>query len=184
MIAVSGGEHSAQPGPRRRRKPSTEKRRSPEQRVLLTVMPDGSFRASDMASRRILKARGFHKHQEVIAYLYRVRDSLQWRRAHALGGMLADNVDEFHGLDAHKVLKKLQEKFDIAMEVERLEVPTEHGKVTFERKTAKSLAFGEMDESEFTPIWRQMCNKVAETWFPDLDAQAVEDMLHVMPEAA
>lgn len=170
--------------PRRRRKASTEKRRNPDQRVLLRVHPDGSFRAADGDSKKRLRARGFHKYQDVIAYLYRVRDGKQWRKAHVLGQMLADNVEEFHGVDPHAVLKKLQERFDIAMEVERLEVPTEHGKVTFERKTAKSLAFGEMDDSEFSPIFRAMCNKVAETWFPDMDAQAVEDMLAVMPEPA
>lgn len=163
--------------PKRRRKASTEKRRNPEQRVLMMVMPDGSFRASDNASRKALKSRGFHKHQEVIAYLYRVRDGVQWRRAHALGQMLVDNVDAFHGLDAHHALKKVQLDGSIACESEKIDL----GNLgMFTRTVAKSLAFGEMDDSEFSAVFKQMCERVAQRYFPDMDATAVEAMLDLM----
>lgn len=167
---------SAQPCPRRR-KPSTEKRRSPEQRVLLRVMPDGSFRAADGASRKLLKARGFHKHQDVIAYLYRVRDGVQWRRAHALGTMLCENVEAFHGLNAHQALKKVQLEGGIGCEVEKLDL----GHLgEFTRTVPRSLAFGEMDDSEFSTVFKQMCEHISQRYFPDTDAAAVEAMLDVM----
>jgi hypothetical protein len=165
----------------RRRKTSTEKRRSPEQRVLLTVMPDGSFRAADSASRKILKERNFFKGQEVIGYLYRVRDGLQWRRAHALGTLLADHVEAFHGLNAHQALKKTQLDGNIACDVERIDLPAPIS-MTVERKVVRSLAFGEMDDAEFSAIFKQLCTYIAKTYFPDMDATAVEDMLNLMPQ--
>lgn len=165
--------------PARRRKPSTEKRRNPEQRVMLTVMPDGSFRAADQASRNALRARGFHKGQPVIAYLYRVRDGAQWRRAHALGRLLTENVDAFIGMEAHAALKKIQLDGSIACEVEKIDLK-DLG--VFTRTVPKSLAFGEMDDAEFSSVFKQMCEHVTKTYFPDMDADAVAEMLDVMEQ--
>lgn len=180
---------TAQPtAPARRRKASTEKRRNPEQRVLFTILPDGSFRAADSSSRKILKGRDFHRGQEVIAYLYRVRDSGQWRRAHVLGTLLAEHVEEFHGLDAHQALKKIQELGEIACEPRRFPLPKAlqdllGGVTHINLPVPRSLAFGEMDDGEFSAVYKQMADYVTRTYFADMDASAVEAMLDVMPEA-
>jgi hypothetical protein len=153
------------------------------------VMPDGSFRAADNSSRKILKSRDFHRHQEVIAYLYRVRDPRQWRRAHVLGLLLCEHVEAFHGLDAHQALKKIQEDGEIACESRRFPVPKAIGDLLggvthINLPVPRSLAFGEMDDGEFSAVYKQMADYVARTYFPDLEADAVERMLDVMPEPA
>lgn len=74
-----------------------------------------------------------------------------WRKAHVLGGWLADNVDRFSGLDMHAALKRLQEMSGIGVEVEEFDMPALGIKGT--RTVAASLNFSDMDEGEWATLW-------------------------------
>lgn len=161
-----------------RAKRTTPKARDPNGRVLLKIQPDGSFRAADAFSSKRLSTRGYKRGQEVVAYVSRVRDGRQWRRAHVLGQFLVDNVGAFDGKDAHQAIKKVQLDGKIACTEERFDLPGGLGQ--FVRIVPESLAFGEMDDIVFTPIYAQMRKYIGDTYFGDMDATAVDEMLNVM----
>lgn len=188
MIPVSSGQGSAQPGPRKRRTRKPSKNRNPDQAVRLVVRGDGSFVPADLASRRLCKNRGMRTGSEFIAYLYEPRDVKQWRVAHQFGTLLTQNVDDFHGLSSHEALKKIQRDGKIACVDEHFEVdlPNGMGRVTLTRSAPESLAFGFVDESRWTEIYRQMCTYVAGKYFGEIEADAVLEMekLMLMEQAA
>lgn len=101
--------------------------------------------------RRSMRERKFNTGKQLRATLRLDRNPMFWRKAHVLGGWLADNVEMFSGLDMHQALKKLQEKSQIGVEVEEFEVPEIGLKGT--RTVAASLNFGDMDEGEFNTLW-------------------------------
>lgn len=170
-------ETSAQPVPRRRVK-KPKKGLSPDQAVRLVVTRDGTFVPADTASRKLCKDRGMSVGSEFIGYLYEPRDPKQWRRAHQLGTYLVENLDEFHGLTSHRALKKLQEDGNIAMDTEVIDLGS-LGKVT--RSVPQSLAFGFMDETRFTEVYRSMCEYIAKKgWLGEIEPDAVEQMEKLM----
>lgn len=180
--AKSADGTSSQPGPRRRvRKPA--KRHSPDQAIRLEVRKDGSFVPADLASRRLCKDRGMTVGSEFISYLYEPRDKAQWRVAHQVGTFLTQHVEAFHGLSSHDALKKVQKDGRIALLEEQIDLGT-LGVVT--RSVPESLAFGFIDNTRWTEIWRQMCTYIRKTYFGEIDADAVEamDKLMVWEQAA
>lgn len=105
--------------------------------------------------RRSLRERKFYVGKVVRADLVEDRNPGFWRKAHVLGGWLADNVEAFAGLGMHDALKRLQELSGVGVEVESLEVYVEalRSKVTGTRTVAESLNFQDMDEGRFNELW-------------------------------
>jgi len=101
--------------------------------------------------RRSMRERKFTVGKQLLASLRQDRNWKFWRKAHVLGGWLADNVEWCEGLDMHQALKKLQEKSGIGVEVEEFAVPEIGLKGT--RTVAQSLNFADMDEGEFNLLW-------------------------------
>lgn len=100
--------------------------------------------------RRSMRERKFHNGKQLRATLRQDRNPMFWRKAHVLGGWLADNVEAFSGCDMHTALKKLQELSGIGCESEEFDIPG-FGKGT--RTVAASMNFDDMDEGEFNAIW-------------------------------
>ncbi len=161
-------ERSTSAQPDKRPKPS--KNRSPEQAIRIVSRGDGSWIPADRASNNLAKDRGLlHSGVEVIGYLYQPRDGKQWRKIHALGSLLAQSVDEFHGWNSHDVIKKVQLDANVACENEEIDL----GKLgVFSRRVAKSLAFGFMDESEFTGVYREISVYIGKKYFGFLGPEA------------
>lgn len=167
------GEGSALPNkPKRQRKPA-KIRRPPEAAVSLVVTPDGAFKPSTEASRQICRSRKLYAGTEVLAYLYQARDLEQWHKAHGLGMALVEHVEDFHGMNAHSAIKKLQTDGNIACESETFDLGT-LGKVT--RSVPKSLAFFEMDESEFKEVYALMLEYVRQKYWPTLDEAGMKGL--------
>lgn len=112
--------------------------------------PVGALVPSHPIDRRSLKERKFHVGQQVRAEVRLDRNPGFWRKAHVLGGWLADNVEDFHGLGMHDALKRLQEKSGVGVESEEFDLPG-IGKIT--RTVAESLNFSDMDEGRFNELW-------------------------------
>jgi hypothetical protein len=128
--------------------------------VLMTVMqvviPEtgelvGALVPSHPIDRRAMRERKFHVGKELRAELKQARNPQFWRKAHVLGGFLADHVAGFEGLSHHDAIKRLQEESGIGCITETFELPG-LGKCT--RQVAESLNFDDMDEGRFLELWQ------------------------------
>lgn len=100
--------------------------------------------------RRSMRERKFFTGKQLRATLRQDRNPMFYRKAHVLGGWLADNVEAFAGLDMHAALKRLQELSGVGCETVDYDIPGV-GKLT--RTEAQSLNFSDMDEGEFSTLW-------------------------------
>ena len=100
--------------------------------------------------RRSMKERKMFAGKSVRATLRQDRNPMFWRKAHVLGGWLADNVEAFSGCDMHAAIKRLQELSGVGCETVEYDLPGV-GKLT--RTEAQSLNFSDMDEGEFNSLW-------------------------------
>ena len=96
---------------------------------------------------RLLRERRFTVDREVRAELKQPRNVAFHRLAHALGHLLVDNVEAFRDLGAHEALKRVQRDAGVCCEPFEIDLGPALGKV--QAMQARSLAFDEMDESEF-----------------------------------
>lgn len=152
------------------------------------VQADGSFRAADDESRAMLRTKGFKRLQRVRFKVEQERDYLQWRKAHALGSLIAQNVEDFaefareNGkVDAHGALKKLQRLSGIECEQLAMDVP---GIGTLTVNQPRSLAFDELDEVRFQAAYAGFCAYLIRTAWPDLEAHQIEEMASLVGMAA
>lgn len=163
--------------PRQRRRPQQRKppkaKRNPNAAIALVVREDGSFVPYDEASRLICRDRKFYSGIKLIAYLYQPHDLEQWHKAHGLGCALVEHVEGFERLNGHTALKKLQEDGNIACENETFDLGS-LGKVT--RTRARSLAWDEMDGSEFEEVYGRMLDYVRRKYWPALDEAGMQSL--------
>lgn len=147
---------------------------------LLTVTKGALVPADNFTSER-LRAKGYHVGDVLKATLTKARSPGFHRLAHVFGELVADNIDSFSGLPAHKVLKRLQYEGDIACE-HMLMMVKPYGLV--EVRIPQSLSFDSMDEGQFRETFRAMCNHVSATYWPDCTPEQIEQMAECMVEAA
>ena len=96
--------------------------------------------------RRLLRERGFRRDVEVRAELKQSRNPAFHRLAHAVGNLLADNVEKFAGKSGHDALKAVQVESGVCCDVLEIDLGP-LGKASVNQ--ARSLAFDEMPEDEF-----------------------------------
>ena len=110
----------------------------------------GALVPLDEIAARSMRERGFTIGSEWKGEFKQVRDIRLWRRAHALGGWLADNHEMFVGLGQHEALKWLQSKSGIGCNSVRYKIP---GFATIVRHEPLTLAFDRMEEGQFREYW-------------------------------
>lgn len=150
-------------------------KRRPE-RFPLRLIKGGFAPADRMAADR-LRERGYKVGDVVFAEFRKPRNPRFWGLAHVFGQMLADNLDQFEGMDPHKVLKRLQVEANVGCDVMAIHMP---GLGLVEHRTPRSLSFEQMDESEFRDVMRGFSRHVAATYWPSLSAEEIEQMATVM----
>ena len=153
---------------------------SSRERYALRVVR-GGFEPADGLTAGRLRAKGYRAGQTVFAELRRPRNPGYHRLAHRFAAMLADNLDDFEGMDPHKVLKRLQWESGIGCETMGAKVP---GVGYVEIRIPQSLSFESMDQAGFEDVFRGLAEHVANTYWPDLSPEEVEQMAEVMPEVA
>jgi hypothetical protein len=154
-------------------------RKKPE-RILFRVAKGALVPADELALMR-LRARGYNLGDQVTVEIRKARNPKFHRMAHALGHLLAENVDAFTGMSAHAVLKRLQLESGAGCESVAIYVP---GVGMCEHRQALSLSFENMDEGEFQEIYAGLCDHVVKRYWPDLDAGQVEEMASLVGMAA
>jgi hypothetical protein len=98
------------------------------------------------------------------------------RLAHQLGGMLAENLEAFHGIGSHEVLKRLQIEANVGCDEIALNFP---GIGPCSYRIPRSLSFESMDEGEFKEAISGMCSYVSRTYWPSVSAEKIEAMADV-----
>lgn len=110
----------------------------------------------------------------------RERDYRQMKYAHKIGQFVEANIDGFEGKDPHEILKQLQLDADAFCDRERLQIEGFEGYLI--RKVPRSMAFDEMDETEFQQLVIQICNHLAEKYLPSLTPEQVAEAIELMPD--
>lgn len=158
------------------------KSRKPE-RLLLTV-GEGVLAPADGYTQMRLRQRGYRRGDILLADLRKPRSPGFHRLAHRLGMLVADNIDEFTGLDGHAVLKRLQIEANVECDEIPLFLDLLGQKIKISHRVPRSLSFASMGEDEFKATIRRISNYIAETYWQSLTAEQVEQMAEAMPEAA
>ena len=151
-------------------------KRRPERIAL--VVGKGCLRPADDLAKAKLRAKGFEIGELIFAEIRKVRNPRFHRLTHALGKMVADNIDAFEGMDPHAVLKRLQLECGIGCEEVAYKL---HG-MTVVQRIPLSLSFESMEESEFRQAFSGMCHHLGKTYWHGLSEQQVADMVELMPK--
>jgi len=137
----------------------------------------GGFCPANETIKDDLRERGYHIGDLVFADFTKPRNPGFHRLAHALGRLVTENLDEFTGMTAHSVLKRLQWEANVGCEEMTAQVP---GAGTVVIRIPQSLSFESMDEGRFREVYMGMCRHIAATYWKTLDADSVADMAEMM----
>lgn len=124
--------------------------------------------------RRLMRERKFTMNREVRAELKQSRNPAFHRLAHAVGNLLADNVEKFRHLSSHDALKAVQRESGVCCEPFEIDLGT-LGKV--QAQIARSLAFDELDETEFAEFFNGVCNYIDQHYASAMTAEVRAEYL-------
>ncbi|MCF6327568.1 MAG: DUF1367 family protein [Devosiaceae bacterium] len=153
------------------------KTKRPEKFLLRVVR--GALIPVDGYTESKLREKGYRVGDVLIAALTKPRNPKFHRLAHRFGTLVASNIDEFAGIDAHSVLKRIQYEANIECDHMEVKVP-EVGFV--EVRTPRSLSFGSMDEGSFKQTFRGLARYIAENYWPELTEEQIAEMASSMPD--
>lgn len=140
----------------------------------------GGFAPADSLTAERLREKGYRVGDVLMAELRAIRNPRFYRLAHAFGKMCAENIEDFTGMTAHNVLKRLQWESGIGCEEIGVKVPGVGYTLV---RMPQSLSFASMDEGEFREVYGGLCAHVAQEYWLEMSAEKVEQMSDMMPEA-
>lgn len=130
---------------------------------------------------RLMRERNYRVGDELRADLKKPRNAKFHRLVHALGGLVADQIEAFQGMGCHDAIKRLQRETGICCEVQTIDLP---GIGKLDVSVAQSLAFDEMEEGDFYRLWQGICRHLCERYWPGMTEDQIGQMVDLMPEAA
>lgn len=136
----------------------------------------GCLIPADSLSLARLKAKKFNKGDLVFAVLSQPRNPKFHRLAHQFGTLVAENIEQFEGMNCHNVLKRLQ--IESGVGCEEVSVLLQGMNVLY--RIPISLSFESLDEGEFHELISGLCHHVSKTYWPTLSAEAIENMASAM----
>ena len=151
---------------------------SKRERILLRV-ERGALVPADAHSQQRLREKGYRVGDVLAAELIKPRSPGFWRLAHAIGALCAQNIEPFHGLSAHQAIKKIQVDAGLECDITHTEIP---GMGVLVSKQPRSLAFESIEQGAFYEFAKAACRHIAETYWPHLTAEAVQEMAGVFVE--
>lgn len=153
-------------------------RRRPE-RLAFRVTTAG-LEIADTFSAARFKAKGLHAGDIVFAEIRKPRNPGYHRLVHALGQVVADNLDEFEGMDSHATIKRLQLEAGVGCEA----IAHKVNGMSIVQSIPLSLSFESMDQSEFESVFMGICRHLAKVYWPSATADEIAAMAEVMPAEA
>lgn len=157
----------------------------PARHVYLTVRkmvdPDTGERVGCLVPRyrcdaRTMRERKLSVGTEVRAELKKPRNAKFHRLAHAIGGLVVDQIEGFENLDAHGALKRLQRECGVCCDEQDMEIP---GIGRLAVRIPRSIAFDEMDEGEFSGLVAAIYRHIAATYWPSMTEAQIARMVEM-----
>ena len=145
---------------------------SKRERILLRV-ERGALVPADAHSQQRLRERGYRVGDVLAAELVKPRSPGFWRLAHRIGTLCVESIEAFHGLNAHQAIKKIQADAGLECDVTHTDIP---GLGVLVSKQPRSLSFESMEQGQFYEFTRAACRHIAETYWPHLSAEQVQEM--------
>lgn len=159
-----------------------------KQHVYARVQHDGSLVMADAFSAAEMRRRKIRRGDLIRIAVSKQRDYAQWKKAHALGTLIAQNLEEFERfqfengkVDSHGALKHLQRLSGVECEDSEMEIPG-IGKMLI--RQPRSLAFDEMDEGAFQACYSGLCQYLINRWWQDLTEEEIGSMASLVGLAA
>lgn len=156
-------------------------KKSRKKETFLLRVEKGKLVPDDGYTAKRLREKNYNFGDVLRATLTKPRNVGFHRLVHAFGALVADNIEDFQGMGAHTVLKRIQLEAGIGCDEMLLRTPSG---MQFIHLIPHSLSFADMDDGEFKEVYRQMCEFVSNKYWPDLDADQIAAMVELMPEAA
>lgn len=145
---------------------------SKRERILLRV-ERGALVPADAHSQQRLREKGYRVGDILAAELIKPRHPGFWRLAHRIGALCVESIDALQGLTAHQAIKKLQFDAGIGCDITETEIP---GVGVLVSRQPRSLAFENMEQGEFYELMKGLCRHIAETYWPHMTAEQVQEM--------
>ena len=152
-------------------------KRCPE-RIALRI-DKGCLRPADGLSQERLRAKGFHVGDVVFCEMKKPRNPGFHRLAHALGKLVAENIEDFEGMSAHSTIKRLQLEAGVACE----EIAYRINGMSVIQRIPRSLSFESLDDGEFHEVFGAICRHIAANYWKDLTAEEVAKMAELFPDS-
>ena len=151
-------------------------KRRPE-RIALRVAK-GCLAPADSLSEARLRAKGYAIGDIVFAEIRKPRNPGYHRLVHALGQVVADNLDEFEGMDSHAAIKRLQLEAGIGCEAIAYKV----NGMSIVQSIPLSLSFESLDQSSFESVFSAICRHIARNYWPSATEEEIAKMAKLMPD--
>ena len=145
---------------------------SKRERILLRV-ERGALVPADAHSQQRLREKGYRVGDVLAAELAKPRSPGFWRLAHRIGTLCVQNIEAFSGLSPHQAIKKMQFDTGLWCYITETEIP---GLGTLVSRQPRSLAFENMEQGEFFELMKSLCRHIAETYWPHMTAEQVQEM--------
>lgn len=140
----------------------------------------GVLEPYDAGTSAQLRAKGFKRGDVLTTSLKKARNPGFHRLAHHLGSLIAENLEDFEGMDSHAVIKRLQWEANVGCDEFGAKAP---GLGLVMIRTPRSLSFASMDEGEFQQVIEGLCRYIAKTYWPTCTPEQVEAMASAWVEA-
>lgn len=146
------------------------------ERLALRVVK-GSLIPADASTQSRMRERGYKVGDLVFAEITKPRNPKFHRLVHRIGSLCAQNIESFSGMDAHKVLKRIQWEANIGCEEIGVQVP---GVGLAMMRWPLSLGYESMEEGEFHEVSRQFCRHIAKQYWKTLTEDQIAEMAESM----
>lgn len=134
---------------------------------------NGGFEPADSYASGQLRAKNYQIGDVVAAELKKLNNPKFHRLMHRIGQLCVANIEAFHGMDAHQVLKRIQWEGNIGCEEMGVMVP---GVGLAMMRFPLSLSFESMDDGERHEVTRAMCRHISAKYWPTLEPEQIEEM--------
>lgn len=178
------------------------KRVQKKEKIHLRIVKGGLVPA-DQYAESLLRNKHFKIGDVVGAEIRKLRNVKFNRLVHRIGQLCAANIEEFTGMEAHSIIKRIQLEGNICCDEIALKI---HGfesqawkyvrpvvepilaMVGFKindngfmiARIPRSLSFESLDEQEFHDAAKKICRFIAEKYWPDLEPGQIEKMSECM----
>jgi len=176
------------------------KQKRKPQKIMMRIVK-GGFVPADKFAENQLREKNFKVGNVVGAVIIKLRNPKFNRLVHKIGVLCVDHIEDFSGMKAHAVIKRLQlegniycdeigiKPYSVAildtvlkaarplLEVFGLKL-TDDGLLIL--RIPRSLSFESMEEHEYQDAAKQICRLIAEKYWPSCTAEQIEEMAEVM----